>query len=520
MKSRIPPLFLAVSLLSAQFVVPFPAATSNAFAFSESCNNNRNNKIGPARSGPTTPPESSTVTYHVRMSLSSSPDDNLSASSRERRNEDLRRLSRRDEVVIGKTSARPDARDYDLDPSETERQWAAQANDVEREINAQTERGMRALKMLDLDGADDAFDKVYRLKPNAYLWQAGVVKYYRNELVEAAKCFAENAATFESKFMSPASEERIWRDACELKAASNSRIRTRGKRKGEGEDGAALAMYRDIVKYAPSATVTEGNDGGVSVVSRETRKVLRIVRDLFQGSISNDASAVALNRAKLRSICGEYGSPPTADRKKWKLSSWYYLGLHYDAVGDVDDAKACMKMALRQGASSGNGEDIINMLPFLHMSIRDWFDDDDFTLEDDEELEDEDMFGGATASIQDQEEPKTYAWSSRGGDSIDGGGGSITADTKANNVAEDSDTTKNEFQSIRSKNNNNADADKDNNDGGGARSVVKVAIEASLAKVRLSELKESLRKRGMKTSGSKAELQERLLNALLEDAGF
>jgi hypothetical protein len=33
----------------------------------------------------------------------------------------------------------------------------------------------------------------------------------------AADLFVRNAETFESKFGSPASEEQIWRDACELK---------------------------------------------------------------------------------------------------------------------------------------------------------------------------------------------------------------------------------------------------------------------------------------------------------------
>ena len=48
---------------------------------------------------------------------------NLSASARERRNEELRRLSRSDDVVIGKTSAKADAKDYALDPARTEAEY-------------------------------------------------------------------------------------------------------------------------------------------------------------------------------------------------------------------------------------------------------------------------------------------------------------------------------------------------------------------------------------------------------------
>jgi len=439
---------------------------------------------------------------------------NLSTSARERRDEDLRRLSRADDVVIGKTSAKANAKDYALDPDQTEREWYGQASELEREVNVQTDRGLQALKLLDLDEADEAFDRVYALKPDAYLWQAGVVKYYRDDLLAAAKCFASNAMTYEMKFAVmgiPASEERIWRDACQLRALSSSRIRTKGVRKGEGSDGLYAQIYDDIVAMtAPQVDPLDEEDEddlGVSSSARETRKVIRIVRDLFKGSIDSDLSAVALNRAKLRSITGEYGSTPTLDRKKWKLSSWYYLGLHYDAVGEVDEAKACMKMALRQGQSSGNGNDIINILPFLHMSVRDWFDDDEFSLEEDMDDDEDDggdwssLTSGGAAPVWEQQEPQTYTWSKKereekreveGDEEEEPSGKRIETTTSASAKEKD----------------------------GGARSVVKIAIEASLEKVRLAELQESLRKRGMRTTGSKADLQKRLLDALLEDAGF
>ena len=392
---------------------------------------------------------------------------NLSASARERRNEELRRLSRSDDVVIGKTSARADAKDYALDPDRTEAEYLGQATELEREVNLQTDRGLRCLKLLDLDEADEAFERVYELKPDAYAWQAGVVKYYRDELLDAARCFASNAATYETKFAAmgiPASEERIWRDACQLRALSSSRVRTKGVRKGRGSDGLYAQMYDDIVATtAPRLDAMDDEDGdNGETSSRETRKVIRIVRDLFRGSIENDPSAVALNRAKLRSITGEYGSAPTADRKKWKLSSWFYLGLHYDAVGEVDEARSCMKMALRQGQSSGNGEDIIHVLPFLHMSVRDWFDDEEFSLDDDAEDDDDD--GGdwssltrtGTASIWEKEEPTTYSWSAIDDASLSSEGGSENAETNKQQPKDD-----------------------------GARSVVKIAIESSLEKVRL-----------------------------------
>jgi len=462
--------------------------------------------------------KTSTITRST-TALSSSADDsnspansssnnnklNLSASARERRNEELRRASRSDEVVIGKTSAKADAKDYALDPDLTEREWLGQANALDREVNLQTDRGLRALKLLDLEEADEAFDRVYALRPDAYAWQAGVVKYYRDELLGAAQCFASNAVTYETKFAAmgiPASEERIWRDACQLRALSRTRIRTKGVRKGQGADGLYAQIYDDIVATtAPQSDTLDDEEEDGETSSRETRKVIRIVRDLFRGSIENDLSAVALNRAKLRSITGEYGSAPTADRKKWKLSSWYYLGLHYDAVGEADEARSCMKMALRQGQSSGNGNDIIHVLPFLHMSVRDWFDDEEFSLDKDENEDDggdwSSLTSTGTASIWEKEETKTYSWS---------------AIEDAKDKAASSEGGQQE-KSARQ-------VEKEPRKEDGARSVVKIAIETSLEKVRLTDLQESLQKRGMKSTGSKAELQKRLLDALLEDAGF
>ena len=98
---------------------------------------------------------------------------------------------------------------------------------------------------------------------------------------------------------------------------------------------------------------------------KETRKVLRFARDLFSASIEGDLIKVTLARAKLRSICGNVGRNDNSsmsrirrqDAKMWALSSWFYLGLHYDATGDIKQSKICMKMALHQTGSFGNGKD-------------------------------------------------------------------------------------------------------------------------------------------------------------------
>lgn len=102
---------------------------------------------------------------------------------------------------------------------------------------------------------------------------------------------------------------------------------------------------------------------------------------MFAASLEESHVAELLARAKLRSIAGVHepgSSPRRVDRKMWKLSAWFYLGLHYDVMGDEEESKECMKMALRLCPSSGNADDIIHTLPMLHMARRDMFDDEEF----------------------------------------------------------------------------------------------------------------------------------------------
>jgi hypothetical protein len=74
----------------------------------------------------------------------------LSAAERERREEEKRRRERAGDVVIGKTSAIKDAKDYSFEISATEEEWMRQASKVEQEVWRQTERGMKYLGMLQL----------------------------------------------------------------------------------------------------------------------------------------------------------------------------------------------------------------------------------------------------------------------------------------------------------------------------------------------------------------------------------
>jgi hypothetical protein len=73
---------------------------------------------------------------------------NLSAADRERRDEENRIRERKDDVVIGKTSAKRGEKDYQLNPKATEEEWVRQASVVERKIYELTEKGMEHLKMV------------------------------------------------------------------------------------------------------------------------------------------------------------------------------------------------------------------------------------------------------------------------------------------------------------------------------------------------------------------------------------
>jgi hypothetical protein len=271
------------------------------------------------------------------------------------------------------------------------------------------------------------------------------VKYYLGNIQDAADIFARNAETCESKFVLPASEERIWRDACELKFLSSM---TPTNRKQIEKSGDITTLIRSIPEF-------ESDD----IFSTETRKVIKLTRDLFGASVDSDMNNEILARAKLRSLCGAEDKDPTPDKKMWKLNAWFYLGLHLDALGDVEESKKCMKMALKLCPSSGKSDDIIHTLPMLHMSVRDWFDDSNF--------DDDPMINDSSTEDVEFSPPKpkivTYAY---------------------------------------------------------ADPFIEKSIRNGVGKMKFGELKEALRLRGLNLVGSKQALQERLFYSLMDDAGF
>lgn len=266
------------------------------------------------------------------------------------------------------------------------------------------------------------------------------------EIEAAADIFARSARTYESKFGSQASEERIWRDACELKFLNSMSL---SKRKEVKDD------VSTIIKTIPPFKSDD-------IFSKETRKIILLAGDMFGASVDSNPTKEILARAKLRSYCGAKEKYPTPDRKMWKLNAWFYQGLHLDTLGDFDESKKCMKMALKLCPSSGKSDDIVHTLPLLHMSVRNWFDDDEF---------DDDPFDKESKNEEDL----------------------------------DFDPPKSKF-----KENSYAYADP----------FIEESIRKGVEKMRGKELKEALRMRGLNIIGSKHALQERLFYSLMDDSGF
>jgi len=286
-------------------------------------------------------------------SSNESKEGEVFASKSERRKEEKRRLERKEDVVIGKTSAIPDEVDFEIDASKTEA-ILLETNDLkEKEVIVQTNQGLDFFRMLQLEKARKSFDRVYELKENAYIFQAGITLFYLDEIEMAGNVFVKSGITYETKFGLDATEERIWRDICELTLLSRM---TKKEIKLANENNAL-----PVIPVIPSLKK-----------SLETRKVLKLAYKLCRASIQNNMFEVISYRAKLFSIAIK----GKLDTKRWKFHSWYFLGLHYDAIGNTEQSRFCMKRAMML---SQNDRDIMNLLPLLHMCRRDWFDDDDIT---------------------------------------------------------------------------------------------------------------------------------------------
>ena len=374
--------YVILTLLLATYVRGFSSSYIRRFEFAQKLGRSSNGSNRPnsydrcmGRSSMglhfTSDDEDSSLSSSSSKSSSSSASSAkyVSSAEKERRAEIQRRLERKNEVVLGKTSAISDAKDFELDVKATERELIENSNAIEQQVRQFTDQGLGALKCGDLERARDAFEKVYELKPNVYLWQAGIVMFYLGDTYKAAECFVNNANLYELRFGDPASEERIWRDACELI------LRRSLKKKARASNESSVSLEKSII--TPEVSPVDTN------FPKERRKVVRIARELFSSSIENDNTTVVLTLAKLRHLALRPGS----DRMRWKLHAWFFLGLYYDAVGDVNKGKYCMKRALIKAGGGAITDDVLAALPLLHMTHRNWFDNDDIDSMDDENID-------------------------------------------------------------------------------------------------------------------------------------
>ncbi len=431
------------------------------------------------------------------------PNKYVTAAEKARRSEEQRRKLRQTEgfATPGVSSVIPGAQNFPLDIAKTEREYmmslsGSDDDDVIDEYNIDkfvalwTEEGLGHLRMLRFEEAGASFDKVYKIKPDAYLWQDGIVKYYLGDYHGAAESLAKNAKRYEVRFMEPASEERIWRDAAELKVISSFN----GGRKVSKQFIDVPAAMRVVLD---EDSVVDDKTAEMESIASERRKVIRIARQLFSSSLRNDSKGVALARAQLQACCGDSfpsslkSTLPTLstskkakssstsvskDHKMHKLHSFFYLGLHYDALGRSYESKQCMKMALKTCAQSigGNNQDITFLLPVIHMTVRDWYDDDEFDTEED------------TDGIDLDDEKFMEQLLVEGGVELDL---------------------------------NNRD-DKVSSNGNDAASIKLASrLRESIKDWKVVDLKNELKARKLKVSGSKKELQDRLVDDLKREAG-
>ncbi len=377
-------------------------------------------------------------------------------------------------MVIGKTSAKPGASDYAIDPEATEREFLRKASQEERMVHELTDKGMHEIKSLCLDLADQYFDKVFEVRPEAYLWQAGIVKFYLGNIEGASEIFARNALQFETKFgpmgMGPASEERIWRSAAELKYISNLKKKERKQYKLDKQNG-----------ITPIAQINDENNDE-STMGPETRKVHRLARELFDASIKEEKSSEVVARAKLLSFAeGEASSTVSTiskDIKKRKLNACYFLALHYDVTGEIEESKKWIKVAFKLcNMNAGKSSDIMDTLPLLHMTARDWFDDDPYDVEEDDEA------FGTEESIFKAERSKSSKSTVPAGGSKAGGKAEHMSDAYSDPVLE-------------------------------------ASIMEDVSKMKFDEIRDALKIRGISVTGSKETLKERLFISLMDDAGY
>jgi len=442
---------------------------------------------------------------------------NLSNSNRGRREEDRRRKERKDDVVIGKTSAKRDAKDYPIDPEATEREYLRQASREEQLVYKCTDEGMKALKSLRLEEADKYFEKVFEIRPETYMWLAGIVKFYLNDMVGASSIFARSAMHFEKKFgpmgMGPASEERIWRNAAELKYVHSLKRSARKQFYLDKEEGKATL---------PIAQVRDESENGEEI-GAESRKIHRLARELFDASANQKKAAEAVARAHLLSVAetepssGSSARPVMPDIKKRKLNACYFLALHYDVTGDVEESKKWIKTAFKLcNNSMGKSSDILDTLPLLHMTARDWFDDDPY---DEDEVGDDELEGEESTGWHDTEENK------KSEDAID------ELEETPSNIAKNGTkgkTKKCDKNSVAISNSSSSSSSKKNKNKNSSKHmseaysdpVLEASIMEDVEKMKFVEIREALRIRGISVTGSKEILKERLFISLMDDAGY
>ena len=220
-----------------------------------------------------------------------------------------------------------DARAQIQSLEELEADYWSSLDDVERQIQGASRSGAAFLRQGDLEGALEQFDRAQQLSKNKrYEWHRGICLYYLDRFDDARVDFVENASRYEERFFEPASEERLFAQACALRGA-------------KGDDFAAASELRETRPCIKSL-----------------RRVVRRRRECGE----NFKGALRPNRFRRRAAR--------------RLLGHFYAGLYHDALNDAERARAHLALAAERVAV--DDQDFTARLPRLHASVRGWSLDD------------------------------------------------------------------------------------------------------------------------------------------------
>ncbi|NJR64976.1 MAG: hypothetical protein HC772_06120 [Leptolyngbyaceae cyanobacterium CRU_2_3] len=180
------------------------------------------------------------------------------------------------------------------------------------------QRGMARFKLAMIPESIQDFDRSEQLDANItpYLWQRGLSYYYANRFEEGANQF-EIDLTVNARDV----EETVWRYLC-------------------------------IAQLAGASTARQS----LLEVNNDSRHFMQQIYGLFAGHITPEQM--------LRTLPQE--SNPG------KFYSRLYVGLYYEAAGNIDQAKTYIDQAVQTFGTEYRADDYMGYVAIVHRQVRQW----------------------------------------------------------------------------------------------------------------------------------------------------